>query len=84
MICGDLNSRTGTSEDYVIYDNKANIHVLPDDYVTDEGLKRFSQDKLLNQNGRKLLEFCRGNSLRICNGRVGEGKYLCQVFHVMT
>ena len=52
MICGDLNSRTGTGEDYVIYDSNANTHVLPDDYGTDEGLKRFSQDKLLNQNGR--------------------------------
>ena len=26
-------------------------------------------------NGRKLLDFCKQNGLRICNGRIGEDRY---------
>lgn len=74
IICGDFNSRTGTDIDYVYYDNIFNIHALPDDYVIDEELFRYSQDKIINSNGRKLLEFCRLNCLRICNGRLGSDK----------
>lgn len=64
LICGDLNSRTGTDPNYVIYDNK----VLPDDYEIDTSLNRFSQDHIVNAKGRTLLEFCK---LNICNGRLG-------------
>lgn len=79
MICGDFNSRTGLEPDYVIFDEAINVPVLPDDYETDAALARFSQDKNVNSNGRKLLEFCKLNGLRICNGRFGQdrgvGKY---------
>ncbi|MEW8548380.1 MAG: reverse transcriptase family protein, partial [Candidatus Thiodiazotropha sp.] len=74
MICGDFNSRTGIESDYVIFDEALNIPVLPDDYETDDALVRFSQDKCVNTNGRKLLEFCKLNGLRICNGRFGQDK----------
>ena len=40
---------------------------------------RSSQDKIINANGRKLLDFCRLNTLHIANGRLGSdrgvGKY---------
>ena len=79
MICGDFNSRIGAEKDYVVFDSYANIDVLPADYETDESLSRVSQDRVVNRNGRKLLEFCKLNSLRVCNGRVGMdsgvGKY---------
>ena len=29
---------------------------------------------ILNSNGRKLLEFCKAHSLRLCNGRYGDDK----------
>ena len=45
-----------------------------DDYIPDVPLDRFSEDKFINLNGRKLLDFCKENALRICNGRVGQDK----------
>ena len=79
LICGDFNSRIGNEKDYVIFDNDANIDIFPIDYETDEVMPRSSQDKIINANGRKLLDFCRLNTLRIANGRLGSdrgvGKY---------
>ena len=43
----------------MVFDNYANIDVLPIDYVIDNTLQRISQDKIVNTNGRKLLEFCK-------------------------
>ena len=64
---------------YVIFDNDANIDILPTDYETDEVMPRSSQDKIINANGRKLLDVCKLNTLRIANGRLGSdrgvGKY---------
>ena len=74
IVCGDFNSRTSTCQDFVIYDNNANTHALPYGYIIDENLPRFSEDHIINQNGRWLLEFCVLNNLRICNGRVGADK----------
>lgn len=74
LICGDFNSRTGLEPDFVIFDEAINVPVLPDDYETDAALTRFSQDKIVNSNGRKLLEFCKLNGLRICNSRFGQDK----------
>ena len=48
--------------------------VLPEEYESDVPLDRFSQDNFINVNGRKLLDFCKLNSLRICNGRLGQDK----------
>lgn len=73
MICGDLNSRVGTEPDFVILDNSRN-DVLPEDYLPDDFLPRQSEDKIVNLNGRKLLDFCRQNELRICNGRLGDDR----------
>ena len=81
LITGDLNSRVGNEKDYVIFDNTANIDILPIDYKTEEIIPRFSQDNTINTNGRKLLNFCKLNSLRIANGRLGldkgVAKYTC-------
>ena len=79
LTCGDFNSRIGNETDYVIFYNDANIGILPIDYETDEVVPRSSQDKVINANGRKLLYFCKLNTLRIANGRLGSdrgvGKY---------
>ena len=82
LICGDFNSRTGSEHDFVIFDNNDNIEVLPEDYVLDEYISRPSQDKIINTNGRKLLDFCKLNGLRICNGRIGEDKEIGKYTYV--
>ena len=41
LVCGDLNGRTGTEPDYVIFDNAVNVPILPDDYEADTVLQRF-------------------------------------------
>ena len=74
LICGDFNSRIGNEKDYVIFDNDANIDILPIDYETDEAMSRSSQDKIINANGRKLLDVCKLNTLRTANGRLGSDK----------
>ena len=48
---------------------------LPDEYIPDKYLPRFSEDRgLINNNGLLLLEFCEQTGLRIMNGRVDEDK----------
>ena len=71
LICGDMNSRTGTENDFVTLDN-LNNDMLPEDYVTDDFMARFSEDKSINSNGRKLLDLCKQNGLRICNGMLDD------------
>ena len=45
-------------------------------------IRRFTEDKLVNNNGRLLLDFCKGLDLHIVNGRVGNdlgrGKLTCK------
>ena len=74
LVCGDFNSRTGNEGDYVFFDNDTNIDILPPDYQIDAAITRCSEDKKINTNGRKLLAFCKENSLRIANGRIGSDK----------
>ncbi|MCG8076814.1 MAG: hypothetical protein JAY75_11300 [Candidatus Thiodiazotropha taylori] len=47
---------------------------MPIDYVVDEFISRSSQDKTINSNGRKLFDFCKLNTLRVANGRIGADK----------
>ena len=73
VVCGDMNSRTSDKCDYVIDDSSTHMHMLPDDYVLDTEMPRFSQDKgHTNNNGLLLLDMCKQSSLRIINGRFGE------------
>ena len=37
----------------------------------DTNIQRVSQDKIINMNGQRLLEFCKMHILWICNGRLG-------------
>lgn len=82
ILAGDFNSRVGESKDYVEYDILANnlLNNMPAflSYDKDYTCSRRSEDKHVNNFGRKLLELCRASGLRICNGRVSEdtqGKY---------
>ena len=80
LLCGDFNSRTSNNPDFVIDDDTLHMSVLPDDYVSDTQIPRYSQDEgHTNSNGLLFLDFCRQTGLRIMNGRVGNdegvGKY---------
>ena len=69
-VCGDLNSRTSDLPDYVTDDNFSNFDVLPDDYIIDTEILRYSQDKRhVNNNGQMLLDHCKQTGLRIVNWR---------------
>ena len=73
LICGDFNSRTSTKPDFVEDDGNVHISVLPDEYIPDNFLQRFSEDDgHENSNGLLLLDFCKQTGLRIMNGRVGD------------
>ena len=45
-------------------------------------LRRVNEHKIINQNGRKLLDFCKYIDVFILNGRIGEdkaiGKFTCK------
>jgi len=81
IITGDFNSRTGNRNDFVNDEYLHNLNMLPDDYSIDVFLPRNSQDKIVNENGKLLIDFCKQTGLRIMNGRVCEdshlGRYTC-------
>ena len=68
FICGDLS-------DFVENDSGFIADLLPDDYVPDQALPRFSEDSICNEYGTCLLDLCKSSGLRIVNGRVGDDKY---------
>ena len=71
MLTGDFNARTGTQRDYVYHDSSVAEHYipLPPDYQTDKEKMRASQDVVINNYGRELLDLCISSRLRIVNGR---------------
>ena len=72
-----IYSRTSSKSDYVEADEVTHMSVLPDDYISDTQMPRFSEDEgHINSNGLLLLDFCKQTSLRIMNGRVGNDKGL--------
>ena len=72
LVCGDFNSRASLYSDYVVNDEFDHMSALPDEYISDTQLPRFSQDEgHVNNNGLSLFDFCRQIGLRIMNGRVG-------------
>ena len=80
LLCGDFNSRTSNRPDFVVDDGTMHMSVLPDDYISDTQMPRFSEDEgHINNNGLLLLDLCKQTGLRIMNGRVGNdqglGKY---------
>ena len=71
LIMGDYNSRTSTGVDF-ISDDEVSQHmsdILPENYKSDIYLSRKSQDKILNSQGKELLNLCASAQLRMLNGR---------------
>ncbi len=81
MITGDFNARTANNADFVEDDNASDHLPFPDNYSVDVAIARSSEDRSVNEYGRRLLELCISTGLRIVNGRLGQdqghGKFTC-------
>ncbi|CAG2247197.1 unnamed protein product [Mytilus edulis] len=87
LIClvGDFNARTGNLRDYIedndtedyFVNNVIDITELTDTKILDElciPKHRNSPDLVVNNFGRKLVDFCKNNNVFIYNGRIGNDK----------
>ena len=93
-IIGDMNSRTANQPDFVEVDEHlleatGLTECLSDLFVNEHNLEkldipkvRYNEDKTLDNNGRKLIEFCKNTGMLIVNGRVGKreetGRLTCK------
>ena len=85
LLIGDFNARTGCNLDFIENDsteiNKFTTqNLLPEYYDTDFVKKRNSVDKVVNLQGKNLLDLCVSARLRMLNGRyIGDllGYYTC-------
>lgn len=72
ILFGDFNCRTSINPDFVSEDDSIHMNVLPDEYIPDRFMDRYSQDiGHINNNGLLLLDLCKQTGIRILNGRVG-------------
>jgi hypothetical protein len=89
-LLGDFNGQTSNDDDFILIDKNRHgdnfSDFINDDLVTIDELgiprNRNNLDKVKNGYENKLLEFCKGNSLFLLNGRVGEdhreGRLTCK------
>ena len=76
VICGDLNARTASEDDFLVGDNnvpdiKEVSHIIDGDI----GLQRVSKDNDIKKFGRDLLQMCKTYDLYITNGHFGAGDF---------
>ena len=80
MLVGDFNSRTADKPDYICNDDDV-FTPINDVYSADTPMRpRINTDQKLCDYGNQLLNLCKGNGLRIVNGRkIGDslGKPTC-------
>ena len=86
LLMGDFNARTQNKQDFLEEDNffikyfdfdKDMISHFSVSSVLDQcklPKKRTSQDKVINNEGNKLIDICKSNNLFILNGRCGTDK----------
>lgn len=84
LLMGDLNARVGHGEDYIGNDNDKYIP-LHEGYVLDSQINhRMSQDLVMDDRGKHLLEVCLAGQMRILNGRkIGDtfGYFTCHKYN---
>ena len=85
LVCGEMNGRTGNLADFVEYDTCAKLP-LPDFYTEDSFVFTLdNEDKVVNAQGKRIIEFCKMTNLRIANGRLGVdkniGKFTCHTYN---
>ena len=92
-IVGDLNSRTGTLDDFITIDDHVarsiDLDIIDSDMFSskfnldNKGFEtnRFSKDNVISANGKQLIEMCRATDIKIVNGRFGNdyktGNFTC-------
>lgn len=82
----DFNGRTSNDYDFIHLDKNRHgddfIDLINDDIVTLDELeiprKGKRMDNVKNGYGNKLFQLCRGNSLFLLDGRVGEDQHGCR------
>jgi hypothetical protein len=67
VILGDLNARTGKTNDSL--SNEGNKHIQDQSEYSLQTKERESFDLTINNHGKCLIEICKNNDLRILNGR---------------
>ena len=66
MLCGDFNARTSNNQDFITVTDK---HNTSDNLTIQIDIQRKSFDPEISNNGKKLIQLCKDNNLRIANGR---------------
>ena len=82
MICGDFNARTSSTPDYIVNDEADHLLVYQSYAVDQPSIPRVSKDTVIDSRGKKLLDICIGNLIRILNDRCfGDmfGHYTCYI-----
>ena len=77
LVMGDLNGRTKKEDDFVrdIADKHSPIEEIPF-YIPDTQMERNNKDNTaIEEQGKKVLEICKSNSLRILNGRTNGDEF---------
>ena len=78
LVCGDLNSRIGVTNDILPNDN-LDRYVDSVEHVENPMVpNRHSRDRTINSFGRKLIQLCQNTGLTTANGWLGndtEGKF---------
>ena len=69
MICGDLNARTGSQQDFIASDGTDHLPLYQNYNIDSHSIYRQSKDVIVDTRGRSLIDICIGNQLRILNGR---------------
>ena len=73
---GDLNGRTKLGEDFVRDDGDNHSPINVPFYTKDHEMGRRNQDPhIIDTQGKRILELCKTNSLRILNGRTNGDNY---------
>lgn len=67
MVTGDLNSRTATETDYIIFDRFLDNQIL---FPSPCDIDRAYNDVVLDANGKRILQLCKTTNLLIGNGRM--------------
>ena len=72
MILGDINCRTSTEDDFIDIQPEEQFVVVPDgddihinDAIVNNYVNkhRMSEDKIVNENGKQLLNMCKTDNL---------------------
>ena len=71
ILTGDFNARAGSEADFIVNDDGSESFLaLPHNYFQDNPMFRRNTDIKCDSHGKKFLDICRSNVMRILNGRI--------------